>query len=81
MTPKRRNRVADSLFSWFSEHHGPGARKLEQIGAGSEYKSKERETAPHVAALTYETNYNGGLICARSIIAVQEGGEVLYPLW
>lgn len=37
--------------------------------------------APHVAALTYETNYNGGLICARSIIAVQEGGEVLYPLW
>ena len=50
MTPKRRNRVADSLFSWFSEHHGPGARKLEQIGAGSEYKSKEREASPEVAA-------------------------------
>ncbi|MBQ2250150.1 MAG: phosphoglycerate dehydrogenase, partial [Lachnospiraceae bacterium] len=26
--------------------------------------------APHVSALTYETNYNGGLICAESIIRV-----------
>ena len=37
--------------------------------------------APHVAALTYETNYNGGIICAQSIINVAEGGKPLYPLW
>ena len=37
--------------------------------------------APHVAALTYETNYNGGIICAQSISNVAEGGKPLYPLW
>lgn len=34
---------------------------------------------PHTAAITYETNYNGGLICARSILAVRDGGTPLYP--
>lgn len=37
--------------------------------------------APHVSALTYETNYNGGLICAESIIRTAQGGTPLYPLW
>ena len=37
--------------------------------------------APHVSALTYETNYNGGIICAQSIINVVNGGKPLYPLW
>lgn len=37
--------------------------------------------APHAAALSYETNYNGGLICAQSIINVYQGGKPLYPLW
>ena len=37
--------------------------------------------APHVAALTYETNYNGGIICAQSIVNVAQGGKPLYPLW
>ena len=37
--------------------------------------------APHVSAATYETNYNGGLISARSIINVLQGGNVVYPLW
>lgn len=37
--------------------------------------------APHVSALTYETNYNGGIICAQSIIRVAQGGKPLYPLW
>lgn len=36
--------------------------------------------SPHVSALTYETNYHGGLICAKSIIQVFEGGHPLYPL-
>ena len=42
---------------------------------------KNTVLAPHVAALTYETNYNGGIICAQSIINVAEGGKPLYPLW
>ena len=37
--------------------------------------------APHVSALSYETNYNGGIICAQSIVQVHEGGKPLYPLW
>ena len=37
--------------------------------------------APHVSALTYETNYNGGIICAQSIVNVAQGGKPLYPLW
>jgi D-3-phosphoglycerate dehydrogenase len=37
--------------------------------------------SPHCSALTYETNYNGGIICAQSIINVLRGGKPLYPLW
>ena len=36
---------------------------------------------PHVSALTYETNYNGAIICAQSIVNVLKGGKPLYPLW
>ena len=36
--------------------------------------------APHVSASTLETNYNGGIICAQSIIDVAQGGTPLYPL-
>ena len=36
--------------------------------------------APHCAALSYETNYNGGLISARSIINVYNGGSPEYPV-
>lgn len=37
--------------------------------------------APHVSALSYETNYNGGLICARSIINVLKGEKPVYSLF
>ncbi len=37
--------------------------------------------SPHCSALTYETNYNGGIICAQSIVNVLRGGKPLYPLW
>lgn len=36
--------------------------------------------APHAAASTYETNYNGGFTCAKSIIAVYNGEDPLYPV-
>ena len=35
---------------------------------------------PHTAAITYETNYNGGIVCARSILNVYQGGAPVYPL-
>lgn len=35
---------------------------------------------PHTAALTFETNYNGGLISSESIIRVREGGDPVYPV-
>ena len=36
--------------------------------------------APHVSALSFETNYNGSLICAESIIRVLQGDSPLYPV-
>ena len=36
--------------------------------------------APHAAASTFETTYNGGLICAESIISVYNGGDPVYPV-
>lgn len=36
--------------------------------------------APHVSAMSYETNYNGGITCARSILLVLGGGEPVYPI-
>lgn len=35
---------------------------------------------PHAAASTYETTYNGGLICADSIIQVYNNGNPVYPV-
>ena len=35
---------------------------------------------PHCAALTAETNYNAGMICAQSIINVLHGEKPLYPV-
>lgn len=36
---------------------------------------------PHTAAISYETNYNGGLICAQSVLNVYKGKKPVYPLW
>lgn len=41
---------------------------------------KNTVLAPHVSAASFETNYNGGLICAESIIRVASGERPLYPL-
>ena len=35
---------------------------------------------PHAAASTFETNFNGGITCAKSIIQVFNGGDPVYPL-
>lgn len=36
--------------------------------------------APHVAALSVETNYNAGMTCAESVIRVFHGGTPLYSV-
>jgi len=36
--------------------------------------------APHVAALSVETNYNAGITCAESVIRVYKGELPLYPV-
>ena len=45
------------------------------------FKLENNVLAPHVSALTYETNYNGGIICAESIIRVARGEKPMYSLW
>jgi len=37
--------------------------------------------APHVSALSVETNYAAGITCAQSILQVFDGGNPVYPLW
>lgn len=36
--------------------------------------------APHCSAITFETNYNGGITCAESILRVWNGGDPVYPV-
>lgn len=45
------------------------------------FKLKNDVLAPHVSALTYETNYNAGIICAQSIINVLHGERPVHPLF
>lgn len=37
--------------------------------------------SPHVAALSFETNYNGSLVCAESIIRTYRGERPVYPIF
>lgn len=56
--------------------------EYEPVKAGNPLFALENVTlAPHVSALTYETNYNAGIICAESIINVQNGGRPTYALY
>lgn len=44
------------------------------------FSLKNNVLSPHVSALTYETNYNAGLICAESIINVLNGEKPIYTV-
>ena len=54
----------------------------EPVTADNPLFSMERNMvmAPHVSALTAETNYNAGIISAESIIRVYNNGEPIYPV-
>ena len=54
---------------------------VEPVQKGNPLFELENVTlAPHVAALTKETNYNAGIICAKSIIDTYNGGSPMYPV-
>lgn len=44
------------------------------------YKTDNTVLAPHVSALTYETNYNASMTCVQSMINVLNGGSPVYPV-
>ena len=74
----------DFVFSGTAQPNGAGLDVFEKEPVTADnplFGLQNTALAPHVSALTYETNYNGGIICAQSIINVAEGGKPLYPLW
>ena len=44
------------------------------------YQTDNTVLAPHVSALTYETNYNASMTCVQSMINVLNGGDPVYPV-
>ena len=44
------------------------------------YETDNTVLAPHVSALTYETNYNASMTCVQSMINVLNGGSPVYPV-
>lgn len=76
------NALYEALVSGKLSGAGLDVYEKEPVSAENPLFSQENDVlAPHVSALSYETNYNGGIICAKSIIQVQNGGKPLYPLW
>lgn len=72
----------DALVAGKLSGAGLDVYEKEPVTAENPLFSQENDVlAPHVSALSYETNYNGGIICAKSIIQVHSGGKPLYPLW
>lgn len=56
--------------------------ETEPAGEGNPLFELDKDVlSPHVSALTKETNYNAGMVCAKSIINVFHGGKPIYPLW
>lgn len=56
--------------------------ETEPVTAGNPlFELQNNCLAPHVSALSYETNYNGGLICAQSIINVLNGEKPVHALF
>ncbi len=44
------------------------------------YETNNTVLAPHVSALTYETNHNASMTCVQSMINVLNGGDPVYPV-
>lgn len=71
----------DALVSGKLAGAGLDVYEIEPVTADNPLFALDNVTvAPHVAALTYETNYNAGIICAKSIIDAYNGGKPMYPV-
>lgn len=74
--------LADALMSGKLSGAGLDVFETEPVTSNENplFALKNTVLAPHVSAASFETNYNGGLICAESIIRVASGERPLYPL-
>ena len=73
--------LVEALHSGKIRGAGLDVYEQEPVAPGNPlYESNNTVLAPHVSALTYETNYNAGLTCARSMINVMNGGDPVYPV-
>lgn len=74
--------LMEALSSGKLSGAGLDVYETEPVTAGNPLFELENNClAPHVSALSYETNYNGGIICAQSIINVLHGGKPIYSLY
>lgn len=76
------NALCEALTSGKLAFAGIDVYETEPVTADDPLLSLKDRTvvAPHAAASTFETNFNGGLTCAKSIIEVYNGGDPLYPV-
>lgn len=74
--------LADALRSGKLYAAGLDVYETEPVLPGNElYGIANTVLAPHVSALTEETNYAAGITCAQSVLQVSDGGKPVYPLW
>lgn len=74
--------LCDALKSGKLDFAGIDVFEQEPVTADNPLLDLKDKTVvgPHAAASTYETSYNGGLICAQSIIQVYNNGNPVYPV-
>lgn len=73
--------LADGLKSGKISGAGLDVYEREPVQPGNPlYELENTVLAPHVSALTYETNYNAGITCVNSMINVLNGGDPVHPV-
>ena len=71
--------LVDALKSGKLSGAGLDVYEQEPVVAGNPlFALPNTALTPHCSAITYETNYNGGLTCAESIIRVRDGKDPVY---
>lgn len=72
----------DALESGKLHCAGLDVYETEPVSADNPLLTLKNKTvvSPHTAASTFETSYDGGLVCAQSIIQVYNNGNPVYPI-
>lgn len=74
--------LVEALRSGQLSGAGLDVYETEPVAPGNPlYNIESCVLAPHVSALSIETNYAAGITCAQSILQVFDGGKPVYPLW